>query len=518
MKISALIFLFVLNFGSEVLAQSENTLSVETSRGTYYLPVHQRQGTVYFSIQKLAKILLVNYTLNSETEKIEFNFPHAKLLVTAKNPFLIIISDEKAEAYQLPTSTYIKDQQIFIPLIYSIEILKKSISEELTLASDNKLIIKDKPSSIIVKEEVETPPVLSPSVFDISNILIDEKANGTLIRLKSKKKIRSYSSSYRNEILSVTLKNVNADTGLINKSAVKGLIKQIAARNIKTDLELKFQLGKEYSTHEVIGIEGSNDVLITIHNKIFSKSVEREKIKAKWNFDVIVIDPGHGGKDAGTIGVNGVKEKDINLAIGLKLGQLLENNVPDVKVVYTRRADKFVELYRRGKIANEAGGKLFISIHCNSTPKKPSDANGFEVYLLRPGRTQEAIAIAERENSVIQYEDNPERYQQLTDENFILVSMAHSAYMQYSEKFSDLLNKQFGSDLALSSRGIKQAGFYVLVGASMPSVLIEAGFLSNKKDADYLKSVRGQQDIAQAIYRAIVRYKEYYDKIMEFEI
>src|SRR5690606_24568387 len=116
------------------------------------------------------------------------------------------------------------------------------------------------------------------------------------------------------------------------------------------------------------------------------------------------------------------------------------------------------------------------------------DANGFEVYLLRPGRTKEAIAIAERENSVIHYEDNPGRYEQLTDENFILVSMAHSSYMKYSEKFAELLNRQFSNDLTLTSRGVKQAGFYVLVGASMPSVLIETGFLSNKNDADYLKS------------------------------
>ncbi len=111
----------------------------------------------------------------------------------------------------------------------------------------------------------------------------------------------------------------------------------------------------------------------------------------------------------------------------------------DVKVVYTRKTDKFVELYKRGQIANENDGKLFISIHCNSTPKKPTNASGFEVYLLRPGRTKEAISIAERENSVIQYEDNPGRYKALTDENFILVSMAQSSYMKYSEKFSDII-------------------------------------------------------------------------------
>lgn len=190
----------------------------------------------------------------------------------------------------------------------------------------------------------------------------------------------------------------------------------------------------------------------------------------------------------------------------------------DVKVVYTRKDDTFVELFKRGKIANEEGGKLFISIHCNSTAKKPSDASGFEVYLLRPGRTSEAISIAERENSVIEYEENPERYEKLTDENFILVTMAHSAYMKYSEKFSDILNKQMGVDMSIPSRGIKQAGFYVLVGASMPSVLIETGFLSNKNDANYLKSTKGQNEIAGAIYKAVKSFRDYYEKVMETEL
>ena len=227
--------------------------------------------------------------------------------------------------------------------------------------------------------------------------------------------------------------------------------------------------------------------------------------------------PGHGGKDAGAIGVNGVKEKDINLAIALKLGKLIEENMKDVKVVYTRKTDKFIDLYKRGKIANENNGKLFISIHCNSTPKKPSDANGFEVYLLRPGRTKEAISIAEFENSVIQYEENPNRYEKLTDENFILVSMAHSSYMKYSERFAEYLHKEFVKHPSLSSRGVKQAGFYVLVGASMPSVLIESGFLSNTNDAKYLNTSSGQQKFAEYVFSGIKKYRESYELEMQDE-
>jgi N-acetylmuramoyl-L-alanine amidase len=236
--------------------------------------------------------------------------------------------------------------------------------------------------------------------------------------------------------------------------------------------------------------------------------------KSKWNFDCVVIDAGHGGKDPGTIGVLGTREKDINLAVALKLGKLIESSLEGVRVVYTRKTDEFIELYKRGKIANEAGGKLFISIHCNSTESKDNGYRGFEVYLLRPGRTKEAIRIAEFENSVIKYEENPNRYEKLTDENFILVSMAHSQYMRFSESFSDFLNQNWKRDVEIPTLGIKQAGFYVLVGASMPSVLIENGFLSNRKDEAYLKSTAGQNAVAEAIFNSVKTYKEFYEKEM----
>ena len=155
---------------------------------------------------------------------------------------------------------------------------------------------------------------------------------------------------------------------------------------------------------------------------------------------------------------------------------------------------------------------FFISIHCNSTEQKDISYRGFEVYLLRPGRTQRAIAIAEFENSVIKYEDNQQRYQKLTDENFILVSMAHSQYMRYSESFSDILNQEWKQVVKIPSLGIKQAGFYVLVGASMPGVLIETGFLSNRKDEAHVKSSEGQAEIAQAVFNSVKKYKENYEK------
>lgn len=238
--------------------------------------------------------------------------------------------------------------------------------------------------------------------------------------------------------------------------------------------------------------------------------------RTRWALDCIVLDAGHGGHDPGAIGVAGTREKDITLGITTRLGKLIESGLPGVKVVYTRKDDRFIELYRRGQIANAAEGKLFISIHCNSTEQKPSTANGFEVYLLRPGRTAEAVRIAEVENAVVKKEkDYEKRYQKLTDEAFIIISMAQSAYMKHSERFAELLHLEAKRSPKLASKGVKQAGFYVLVGASMPSVLVEAGFLSNKKEEAFLATKAGQDHLAQLIYDAVEVFAKEYENSLK---
>jgi len=508
MKIK-IFYIFILFFTSAIFVRAQDHLEIVTGNGEYSIPVYIRQGTVYFSVNHFAEVLDIKYNYDQQLGKIELSFPEKNMIVTSKDPFVVLASKDykQKDIYQLPTSTYSFNDKIYIPLVYSLDILKIALKENLEYLEPAKLLIKD-------GKKVVSSTAKNSGIYGVE---IDEKANGTLVRIKSHQKIAAYSSSFKQGILTISLKNVHADISKFNKVSGEGLIKNLSAINSGPDTDLKFKLSKEYTTSEVISAAGSNDVLITLHNKIFVRNEEKEKYKEKWDFNVIVIDPGHGGKDAGAIGVNGVKEKNVNLGIALKLGKLIEKNIKGVKVVYTRKTDKFVELYKRGKIANEADGNLFISIHCNSTPHKPTDANGFEVYLLRPGRTKEAIDIAERENSVIKYEDNPQRYEKLTDENFILVSMAHSSYMKYSEKFADILNKELNKDLNIDSRGVKQAGFYVLVGAAMPSVLIETGFLSNRHDAKFLSSSRGQQKIAESIYQAVKKFKGQYEKSLQSE-
>ncbi len=515
MKIIISVYLFLI-LSSAGFTQT-NKINIEIEGKSIPISVYNREGVIYIPVIPFADALSLSYKLDKLLGKIELSKNGNKLLITANNPFLLFFSKlkNKMSSIQLPTSTYKIDKQIFIPVYYCLNTLKDFLDENLSIDNSNLLIFK--------KDNIESIPDIKDSKketeanFDINGISLEEKANGTLVRIQSKKKIPAYVSSFKNSILTIIFRNTNINIKKVGDYHGQGLIEKIESKNLKSDSEIKFYLRKEYAGNEIINDPENNDILISIHNKAFDKSYNIAKAKDKWNFNVIIIDAGHGGKDSGTIGVDGIEEKNITLAIALKLGQIIHEKMKDVKVVFTRKTDKFIELYRRGQIANENKGKLFISIHCNATPHKPSSSNGFEIYLLRPGRTKEAISIAERENSVIKYEDNPSRYKKLTDENFILVSMAQAAYMRYSEQFAELVDKEMAKEVSEKPRGVKQAGFFVLVGASMPSVLIETGFLSNSKDARYLDSKFGQTKIADGIFNAIRKFRSLYEENLQSE-
>jgi N-acetylmuramoyl-L-alanine amidase len=238
-----------------------------------------------------------------------------------------------------------------------------------------------------------------------------------------------------------------------------------------------------------------------------------EIIKNKMRFDVVVIDPGHGGHDPGSIGYKGVEEEDITLSISKKLGAYIEEYLPDVKVVYTRDDDTFVELEERGSIANRAEGDLFVSIHCNS--HRSTQPYGTEVYFLGLEKSKAALETMKRENSVIRLEDGDSQ-DDLTPGELLIYELANSGYIATSEKVAGMIEHQFKNRAQRRSRGVKQARFMVLYHASMPAILVETGFISNPSEQRYLSSDYGQSIIASAIFRAIRDYKEQYDKSQHY--
>lgn len=277
---------------------------------------------------------------------------------------------------------------------------------------------------------------------------------------------------------------------------------------IKTYLLYKIRLKHEIQSVSIKKIL-SNQISLSIEYTptipIPKPSITEKK---KWELDVIVVDPGHGGEDAGALSINGYKEKDIALAIAKKVRDQLKESLPSTRVIMTRSDDTFIELYRRGHIANQYKGKLFISIHCNSMPTKPHPANGCESYILRSGRNSEAVRVAEKENGSIKLEKEQSSYEDLNEEKLIVATMAQAAFVRFSERFAALLQKNVAKNTKMYNRGVNQAGFLVLVGASMPNVLFETGFLSNSTDEKLLISDAGQNNIAAGIVKAIITYSE----------
>ena len=238
---------------------------------------------------------------------------------------------------------------------------------------------------------------------------------------------------------------------------------------------------------------------------LFSQESSRNQIRK------IVIDPGHGGKDPGTLGTKRYKiyEKHIALDVSLKLGEYIKDAFPDIEVIYTREKDEFLSLYERTEIANDNNADLFISIHCDGF-KNPS-AYGASVFVMGMSKLKANLDVAMRENAAIYMEDN---YQQKYDgfdpktaESYIVFSLMQNTYLDQSLLLAKEVDNQFSTKANRKSRGVKQAPFYVISRTNMPSILIECGFLTNPKEEDYLHSDLGQDYIASAIFRAFKLYK-----------
>ena len=534
--------LCTLFFGISLATAQENTVRVEFRDGTARtteIGVFKKRGTLYASLTDCIQILSLNVYENRPARKLEIKHPPYRIKITSGNPYVVVTDiQNRKSVYQLIQPVINAADAYFVPLQSFVPYFGVLFNTSASYDAERATLTIGAP--------------LSEKALDIPRIALEPKTNGMVIRIMANKRLTDMESWTRPDgWLYMTIADARADTAAINAIRPAGMVREIVAIQSPTSVQLTFRTTGRIAASEIIQDSTTTDVLLALREDkpaaiippspaakpeprsepVVEKPLPRdvhtpegarardirtelESSRKRWELDVIVIDPGHGGRDPGTSSVTGVREKNVTLGIALKLGRLITKRLPGVEVVYTRKDDRFVHLDRRGQIANEAGGKLFISIHANSMARKPSSTRGYEVYLLRLGRTEQAIAIAERENAVITLEEGyEERYKSLTDENFILVAMAQTAYVKASESFADLAQREL-AQTGLANHGVKQAGFYVLVGAAMPNVLIETGYLSNRSDEKFLKSESGQQKTAEAIAQAITHYKLEYEKLL----
>jgi N-acetylmuramoyl-L-alanine amidase len=248
-------------------------------------------------------------------------------------------------------------------------------------------------------------------------------------------------------------------------------------------------------------------------------SFQTATISAQHGVKTIVLDAGHGGHDPGNLGTGRFKntEKNVALTVSLLVGKYIEENFADVKVIYTRDKDVFIPLHKRAEIANKAKADLFISIHCNSA--KATEAHGTETFVMGSKYEKKNLELTIKENSVIYLEDDyEENYDGLDPNNpdaSIIAMLLQSSFQEQSIKFANMVENQFQNRVKRKSRGVKQQVLLVMYRTTMPSVLVELGFLTHKAEEDFLNSPEGQEYMASAIYRAFKEYKNSVESIDE---
>jgi len=449
---------------------------------------------IYISAKDIARSFTSKIYENTERKKIVLYISGVKVKISGNSSYIIIDED----AYQMPEITIVRQNDLYLPAEYFLNLLKSTILPGINFDAKKELLEID-----VIR-------------FNITDIDIDVKSNGTIIRLKTKKAFSERNiSSFINKHgwYYLTIAGAVIDTTNINNGLTRGVVRQIESDQIGSTAQVAFKLGSKVISHDWYQGLDPNEVVITLRTPLGQIENHIEDVKDKWRLDIVVLDAGHGGKDPGAIGKYGTKEKDVVLDITKRAGKLLEKS--GIKVFYTRDEDVFVPLMDRTKMANEKNGKLFVSIHANAN--KNRKIQGFETYLLRPGKSEDAIEVASRENSVINLEEVKDQYADLTGEALIMATMAQSIFMKESEDLASIIQMELDKRLNTPNRGVKQAGFYVLIGASMPNVLVEVGFLSNPMEEKKLKQDMHKQQIAEAIYHAIKHFKQTREKVLAGE-
>jgi len=364
----------------------------------------------------------------------------------------------------------------------------------------------------------------------IKKITSENYSNGTLISILLSEPLEYTVELKPDGWLTIRFREGSLPPGDIFSGVETELVEDTRGFEDGDGAELGFLLSDRVRDYSLDSGEKSLEVLLSLYKKggtapvthldiptgdyLFDPDIDLRLGK----IDTVIIDPGHGGKDPGAIGPKKTMEKDIVLKVALELKKIIDKR-GEIKAVLTRDRDVFVPLYERARIARENNGKLFISLHANSSRNRR--ARGIEIYFLSVAKTKEAEEVARRENRAIELEDDPERYASMSglydrakEMNDILREMESSVYLNESQYMCSILLDKACSSTKLKRRGIKQAGFYVMGGthAFMPSVLIEIGFISNPQEEKMLRRATYQKKLAQSIYDAIILFKKRVEK------
>ncbi len=481
---------------AQIFAEYTSSLTLHFKNETYKIPYIKKWRKIYFSLVDFADKLNYGIFTNKEKRKSVLYVGRDKVKFTANNSFVEL----NGALRQFTLQPIWKDGEIWVPAELMADLFTRYSAHKMTFNA------------------AKTEFVIGKKNVNISQIAVSAKENGTLIHIYTERKFSKKDVALKvvNGWLYVEIFGAKVDTKTLANKMANGGIKEIRAVQFEQSASLAFRLRGKIASRDLMIDPENGDIYVTLRLPQAAKKEEKptdhqkkelDEQKKDWLIHTIVIDAGHGGKDPGAIGYRGLKEKSVVLPVALKLGRELKKRLPDVKIVYTRKTDVFIPLWKRTKIANEHNGKLFVSLHCNSN--RSSRARGFETYFLSADKDSKARDVVLKENESINFESQVDR-KRYEGVNFVLATMAQNAFIKYSQYLATVVQKSLAKKLRvleMKSRGVKQGPFWVMVGATMPNILIEMGFISNKYEAKLLKQKSTQTRIAQAITDGIVKYK-----------
>ena len=456
----------------------------------------QSNQLAIISINKVAYISLNSFIQELNLKSKNFNdnkkviiFHKTNRVVLSGGSSYFLINDE---IFNLYTHVIYDSDEFYIPAKSFIKHLKdQDIFNNIHLDSSEQLLIIKKPK------------------YTISHYNVSEKGNGFSITLNTSKPFNENLIAVwvtDNNWLSLSIPGGVVDSSAIQNIPLKKPIKEIKIVQMKDAVQISFLL--QIIPDDFAITTNTDTIIISLFTAQQQNAQKIKEEKQKYLIDTIVLDAGHGGKDPGACVKNcKIQEKNITLSIVKKIGEQLKKS--DINVIYTRKEDRFITLNDRTNIANTSNGDVFISIHVNSIDNN-SQTKGFETYLLRIGKTADAIKeVEKRENGVINMYEDPSSYQKLSKINAIIIQDANA---KQSANLAQTIQKELSTSLNHRlNRGVKQAGFQVLWGVTMPNVLVEVGFITNKDERKNLISQKYQKKIATGIVNAIKIYKKQYE-------
>jgi len=462
------------------------SLILSAQKLDHNLPITKIQDEDYISLSDVVEAYGSSLFWNHLEKKAIWEVEGKDVIFTLFSPYVSVDSD----VYNLVFEVKFKDGTLYLPR-KTFPLLWQVIRGEKPPEKENSRQINLKKNS-----------------DDIRDITASQKLNGILIEIQISRPLKYDIFLSENNWLNLTIFEATLNPQYFLDKKIPGIIDEIKAYQFENSAQLSLKIVPPF---QIINSELKSDqqrIQISLEDttkkSIYSQSLTPQENK----IDVIVIDPGHGGQNLGAVGPKGLKEKEVTLDIAKRLEKLLEKE-KDLKVVLTRTEDVFVPLEQRGRIANQAGGDLFLSIHCNSARRK--NASGSEVYFLAEAKTGEARAVASIENSAIKFE-HPENYDESTsDLDFILLDLLQTEFLKESNELALMINRNLASNLKILNRGVDQAGFVVLNKAYMPSVLVETAFISNKEEEKLLSKSSFKDKIALALYQSILDFKKKYE-------